>query len=141
MRIKPLTTIGALVLMASLFVPWVNNGSWWLQGKGALVNLAEKSFRDLSYCDGLDCFNQMEGYQYLSVLGCFVFLIAAAILSLYHRQWMGHGGAVFGVAGMVLFTFISLEALTAVPVQYLGIGFYMGWCGSIIVGWGIESET
>ena len=140
MKIKIITTMGALVTIVSLFVPWVTVSQWWLDDQGTIVELAEKSFQNLAYCQGLNCLESIEFYQYLSTLGCFIFLVAAAVVSLYHQKWMGHMGAVFGVTAMILFSFISLEFLTALPIQGLGLGYIMGWCGSVLIGWGVESD-
>jgi hypothetical protein len=140
MKIRIITTLGALVMIASLFVPWITNASWWLQDDGTIVELAETSFQNLAYCEGLSCLGTLQFYQDISLLGCFIFLAAAAIVALYHQGWMGHMGAIFAVTAMLLFSFIPLEFFTAVSIQSLGIGYFMGWGGSILIGWGVESE-
>ena len=83
---------------------------------------------------------KLDHLQYLSVLSCFIFLAVAAIVSLYHQKWMGHMGAIFAVGAMLLFSLVSLEFFTAISIQNLGIGYVMGWCGAILIGWGVESE-
>jgi hypothetical protein len=140
MKIRIITTIGALVILGSLFVPWITNAEWWLDSRGNIVELAEKSFQDLAYCNNVDCLKSIQFYQGISVLGCFIFLAAAAIIALYHQEWMGHLAPIFAVTAMLLFSLISLEFFTALRIQDLNLGYFMGWGGSILIGWGVESE-
>ena len=138
MKINYLATLGSLIMILSVFLPWVTSDSWWLNQNGSLIDLTEKSFKDFgSY--HLDNFKSRESYQVLGVMMCLVYLIIGGVLILSQVKWMTQVGVGLSIAGLLMYTLITLSFLSDIQFNEIGFGYYMEWIGTIVVGISAES--
>lgn len=130
-----MATLGGILMIISVFLPWVLSDSWWLQSDGNLKDLMEKSFHDIRVYDFND-FVKKELYQLLGILICFFYLIAGGIIAFSQRKWAAHVAAVLGLIGLFFYSFISLDFHGAISYEAIGFGHYLAWVGTILTGVG-----
>ena len=133
MKINYLATLGGLIMISSIFLPWVTSESWWLNQNGNLVDLTEKGFSDFSSYHIGD-FGRKESYQVLGIMMCLVYLIIGGVLTLSQVKWMAHVGVGLSITGLLIYTLLTLSFLEDVQFNEIGFGYYMGWIGSILTG-------
>lgn len=130
-----MATLGGILMIFSVFLPWVISDSWWFQSEGNLKDLVEKSFQDIgSYT--LNDFGRKELYQLLGIMICFFYLIAGGVIALSQLKWAAHVAAVLGLIGLFFYTLITLDFLGAISYDTIGFGHYIAWIGTIIAGVG-----
>jgi len=130
--------IGGAIMISSAFLPWVTSDSWWFQSEGNLENLMEKSFHDIGFHNNPDAFKEKEIYQLLGIMMCFLYLIIGGILAFSQVKWVAHIAASLGIAGLFIYTLVTLDFLGAIPYYDIGFGYYTGWIGSILTGLSAE---
>jgi len=137
MKINPIATIGGILVIFSVFLPWVMSDSWWFQSDGNLKDLMEKSFHDISSYS-INDFGRKEAYQVLGIMVCFFYLIIGGIMALSQIKWAAHVAAVLCLTGLFFYTLITLNFLEAISYDAIGFGYYMAWIGAILTGVGGE---
>jgi len=137
MKINPMATLGGILMIFSLFLPWVMSDSWWFQSEGNLKDLMEKSFHEIASYN-FDDFGRKEAYQVLGIMICFFYLIIGGIVALSQIKWAAHVAAVLGISGLLFYTLITLDFLGAISYNTIGFGYYIAWVGTILTGIGGE---
>lgn len=135
-RINQVATLGGILLLASLFLPWTTGAAWWLHTHGRLYQLLLESVHQLALQEG--ALLTMRTFQLLGVIQCFIFLLAGGVLALLQRKWMAQLAAVMTLGSLFFYTFVSLEALWAISAPSIGIGYLLAWPGVILIGMGGE---
>lgn len=133
MKINYLATFGSLIMISSVFLPWVTSDSWWFNQNGSLVDLTEKGFSDFeSY--HLDDFGKKEVYQIFGIMMCLLYLIIGGLIALSQIKWVAQFGTGLSIAGLLIYTLLTLSFLSDIKFNEIGFGYYMGWVGTILVG-------
>ena len=137
MKINPLATIGGIILISSLFLPWINSDSWWFRYDGSLKDMMAKTSNYIGTYN-LGDFVRKECCQVVCIMLCFVFLFISGITSFFQFRWSVQAAAFLGFAGLLFYTAITLEFLMAVSFFAIGYGYYTAWIGVILIGLGSE---
>lgn len=135
LKIDPLSLLAGLLMLGSIFVPWMRSADWSLGMTGSLVELTAKSFVEMASLHTGELFISSLFFQMVGVLGCMVFLVVGGGLVLLQvREDLVFVGAVFGVVGLLLFSLVTLNFLQDVSVVAIGGGYVMGWIGAVLAG-------
>lgn len=137
--INPAATLGGILLLASLLLPWTEGVAWWLHADSRLYELLLESVHQLALQHGP--LLTFRVFQLLGVIQCFIFLLAGGILALLQRKWMAQLAAVTTLCSLFFYTFVSLEALWTLSASSIGIGYLLAWPGVILTGIGGEQPT
>jgi len=140
MKINPLATLSGIVMIVSIFLPWVTSDSWWFQCDGSLIDLTEKGLRDMSSYNNIDDLMKKDLYQLIGIVICLLYLVIGGLLSLSQVRWLAHAAAVLGILGLFIYTVLTLDFLRTIPYDAIGFGYYIGWVGAILTGIGAESQ-
>jgi hypothetical protein len=133
MKMNYLATLGGLIMISSVFLPWITSDSWWLNQNGSLVDLTEKGFSDFgSY--HLNDFGKKELYQVFGIMMCLVYLIIGGLLTLPQVKWMAKFGTGLSISGLLIYTLLTLNFLSDIKFNEIEFGYYMGWVGTILLG-------
>ncbi len=103
MKLNPIGIVGGIVMIISPFIPW------------PILSLLD-----------LILINDPWGVHYVFLI-VLILLLAGGIVS-FSR---GLIGGIIGVVGMIIFTALVLW-LTLGSSPFFGLGYYLGWTGSII---------
>jgi len=105
MKLNTIGIIGGIILIISPFLPW------------SIFNLLDITILSISF-----------GTLYLIFLLVLVLLILGGIVSFFK----GLIGGIIGLVGMIVFTALAFYLTLGVTFPIFGLGYYLGWIGSII---------
>jgi hypothetical protein len=137
MKLKPdpLPVFAGLVMLSSIFLPWIRPTAWSLGIDGSLISLGGQSFIEMASFSTAEGFTSFRFWQLLAVLGCLIFiLIGAGLVILQIRTGLIFMGGLFGVGGLLMFSLISLDFLSELSLGSLDLGYPLGWVGAIAAG-------
>ena len=137
MKINLVATIGGILMIFSIFFPWILSETKWFQVTGNLRDLSQKSLEELkSY--NLDDFKTRKSHQSLGIIMCFFSLLVGGILALIQIKQCTQAAAALGVIGLFLYTWLTLDFLKEIPYDILGSGYYFAWIATVLTGIGSE---
>ncbi|NWG09817.1 MAG: hypothetical protein HXX80_05910 [Nitrososphaerales archaeon] len=102
MKLNPIGIIGGIILIVSPFLAWIS------------VFFINISLLDMALSGDM-----------VSIL-ILILLIVGGIIALFK----GLIGGIIGLVGVLIFTAFSLAQ--GAPISVFGLGYYLGWVGSII---------
>lgn len=135
MQLDALPVFAGLLMLGSIFLPWVRPTEWSLGIDGSLIALTEQSFIEMASFPTLEGFTSFRFYQLLAILGCMVFfLVGSGLVMLQIRTDLIFVGGLFGVGGLLMFSLVTLDFLREISLVSLGVGYLVGWMGAIAAG-------
>lgn len=136
MRLNPIGIIGGIVLIISPFLTWV---SVIILNVSLLDIIRLLQWVQSMWSPWMGPLPPEIGYLIGICVLTLILLVIGGIVSFFK----GVIGGVIGLIGMLIFTFVPMLLLPSAPIDmtelpignilsYLGIGYYLGWIGSII---------
>ncbi|MCP8309122.1 MAG: hypothetical protein H3Z53_07525 [archaeon] len=118
MKLNPIGIIGGIILIISPFLAWISAFIF----NPSLLNLAI----------GFDILGTPVPGDYVALI-VLILLIVGGIVSFFK----GLIGGIIGLIGMIIFTaYVFVTPTAGIPIgmilSFLGIGYYLGWIGSIV---------